>query len=208
MENRLMHWEQLDLFHSQDSDNELEIDDDEDTYSEDEGAKYRGVMNIMPKFNKLVQTPLGPFVLDDTFHPMRGLDVFVAHVNFPILKSTLQTLNQIMGIEILKQIGRYRLLFVFGAMFDTMEVISNIEQALKVTSIQEDTSELDNVFIKEIQKLVDGKDKWLAYVFPNGEYLLDTPTKKSVYDTRLTDYNSLQKISKGKIYTSENEDDV
>ena len=172
MSEKNIEWEILNLFDS-DEDEDEDEDDAVDSYSEGSG-RLEKMMNL----KKLVQTPIGPFILDDAYHPLRGLPVAIAHVNFPITDRILASLDSVVGIEAFKHVGRYRLLFIFGKLFDMDEVMASLERVLGVsesTSMDIDLEQF-SVAIQDIVKDMGTKltsEHWIAYIFPNGKYMCE-----------------------------------
>jgi len=204
MKEKNIEWNQINLFNS---DNDIdELDDEEETYFDKENADLSGKAGSF-RINKLVQTPLGLFSLDNAYHPLRGLPVYVAHINFPIVHQTILDLDKVNGIEAFKILGRYRILFVFGKLFNVEEVKYNIEHTLGVRSHIHSSVNLDDLSesLKEVIYEIDSSiesDDWVAYIFPNGKYILKnlaTPEEASaVYD----DFKQLYDISEGMLMSS------
>lgn len=193
-------WFQLDLFEEYNDD----VDDDGsdeavDSYFDKENAPSIHGINL----NKLIQTPLGPMIFDDTFHPLKDLDIFTAHVNFPITHGLMEELDKVEGIEILSQIGRYRLLFAFGLLFDTEEVQNNIEHVLGVHTYKppQQVTAVDKYFVDNVLHNITN-EHWAAYVFPNGKYSLYPLSNKQEVTTKGDELKLLQKISGGSVFTS------
>lgn len=207
MEDRKITWEEINLFKSDEID-ESELDDESDEdYIEQEKKDMNPKLVINgPKFNKLVQTPLGPFILSDAFHPLRGLDVLLAHINFPITRGLIKELDEIAGIEALKVVGRYRLLFVFGKVFDTDDVIKEIEKVMKVSnqlekiSLEELNEETQSIFYDLDKKITS--DFWVAYIFPNGNYVYENLETDDQVTEKYEDYKKLYEMSHGILLSS------
>lgn len=212
MKDRLINWELVDLFgsNSDDDDDDIkELDDEDESYLDKEKKELNPSITIRgPKGGgKIVSGPLGMLVMDNAYHPLRGLEAYVAHVNFPITKKILNDLNNIDGIEVLKQLGRYRLLFIFGHMFDTEDVIDTIEKLLNITTQDDENDDstnsiMEDIFTNEIQDKINSKF-WAAYIYPNGRYQLENVSSEEELKTVVEHMVELKKLSNGVIYMSD-----
>lgn len=207
MEDRKITWEEINLFKSDEAENEIDDEEESDDYIEQEKKEMSPKFIINgQKFNKLVQTPIGPFILSDAFHPLRGLDILLAHVNFPITKGLVKKLDEVAGLEAFKIVGRYRLLFVFGKIFDTDDVIKEIEKVMGISnqlekiSLEELNEETQSIFYELDKKITS--DFWVAYIFPNGNYLYENLENDEQVIEKYEDYKKLYELSHGILLSS------
>ncbi len=208
---RLMMWEPINLFGEDVDDDidEIEEDDDDKSYLDKEKEDMVHKLNIVsPKLNKIVQTPLGLFLSDNTFHPLRGLNVYLVHVNFPITEKIIKALDSVEGLEAFKQVGRYRMVFIIGAMFSDDEVqdkiheVCEVDNDIEIESDEDDDNEnLRTLFQKTVSKLISS-DYWISYIFPNGKYMFENLENESELSLKYNEYSEIKKISGGVIYTS------
>lgn len=198
-------WEELDLFQSEHEEFEDEDEDCSDSYEEGSHNGKPTSFNI----KKLVQTPIGHFILDDAYHPLRGLPVMIAHVNFPITQEILESLDSVVGIEAFKQVGRYRLLFIFGKLFDIEVVVSDIEDSMDVDSSSNGVIDIDiDDFGDDVKKVIKSlsmklnSPHWLAYIFPNGKYIYENLDSEQQVLDKHPEYTQLSDMSSGIALTS------
>ena len=59
-----------------------------------------------------------------------SFDCWMGHTNFNITQETLDNLNKMEGVEVLKICSRYRFFIGIGRMFDFTEVRKSIEDSL------------------------------------------------------------------------------
>lgn len=202
MQDKQIAWEEINLF----SDNEINDNNEDETYEEKEEKEYGGIIKI----GKLVQTPLGIFRDDNTFHPLRGLPIYMAHLNFPVMESMIEILNKVPGIEAFQVKGRYRLLFVFAKMFDEDEIMENIESSLGIKA--EDLSIMDNEednlpekakdILRDVQRHIES-EHWIVYIFPNGKYKLLNLNSSDELSKNMESFIQLKQMSGGIIYSSD-----
>lgn len=66
----------------------------------------------------------------DNISMANNFDCWLGHTNFDITQNTMDTLNEMEGVEVLKIVSRYRFFIGIGKMFDFKEVRQNIESSL------------------------------------------------------------------------------
>lgn len=202
---RLLFWHPIHLFDDEVMDESEPVHNSEDDeYFDEKGPQIRVVG--MPTPQKMIQTHFGTFQLDDRNNVLRGLPAFIAHINFPFTNVLRDKLDDIEGIEIFKQVGRYRIAFVFGAMFDTEEIMWDIETALDV-DLPEDIMSMEDLN-DDMQHVIEGikndctSEHWIVYVFPNGKYIFENLDSDKELKARLQHYQLLGEMSHGCILNS------
>ena len=139
----------------------------------------------------LVQTPFGVFKLNTSLSPFTRFNFWLANTNFSISKKTKAILDCTDGVEALIVISKYQFIIGIGKLFDSEIVKKNIEKKLNTNIKFGFKSYLNNNF-----------KYWAAYRFPNMniDYIGDSEPNK--VQNKLSFYNQIQKISKGKIFKS------
>ena len=204
-------------FNNDDVDDDFD-DDDEDgefegSYSEDkpQSSPFRMMGLNIPT---VIPTPFGPVSQDDSTNPMLDTEFFIGHTNFNLSKEILVDISKVEGVEFLKVMSRYRFIVGIGAMFDPDEVRVGIEVSMGVTSIDYDkimekspqvANDSMRLIVDDIISKVPTNEKWLAYIFPNGEHIVKIV--KNIEDINLVRNNflELEKESHGLIVTSSEE---
>jgi len=102
----------------------------EDSYSEefddnDEDSCPQNKRNM-----KVVFTPMGAIPLPEHSAPQKVFNLWMAHTNFNITHNVLNLVEQTDGVETVDVFTRYRMRVGIGKMFDTKNVIHNINQNL------------------------------------------------------------------------------
>lgn len=197
---------------------EDDFDDDEDDDEDDDGSesyqekereeheKMGMLRGIMPGHERVIHTPFGIVSENDTSSPINDTEFFIAHVNFNLSRPRALAINDVEGVEFLKIISRYRFAVGMGVLFDSESVKLAIEKVLnaerKLSSIkipneeeeEEVSAEIQNV-IDEILSQVKTDDKWVAYIFPHGKYLINVVKSDNELELRkeelMTKYASL-----------------
>jgi hypothetical protein len=156
--------------------------------------------------NKLINTPMGIFQLDDALNPYRQYKMWMAHTNFDITPNVLDTLKQIPGVEVVYLMTRYRFLVAIAENFDK----SNVRYSIQTTLCgDENTPEINPIEAKilSLKSELAGYDKWAIYVFPNGSYSWTAlqPDNSNIeeYERELNLFQEAEKLSKGKLITHE-----
>lgn len=204
---RKIEWQDIYLFQEDTESVEDEVDEVEETnYLEQERNNMLHPIDF-GEMKKLVQTPLGVFVHDDSYHPLRGLPVKVAHTNFDMTEEIVKALDEVAGIEAFKIIGRYRVIFIFGKMFNVDTVIEDISKAMKVNTFIIENIELDDLpeSVQEVIGQIDKEitsDHWIAYIYPNKKYLVENLTSDEEAQKKYTEYKQLYNMSRGLVLSS------
>ena len=177
-------WMRCNWFENND-DEDFEDDDDEDSdayHEREENDKMGMLKGIISHHERMIHTPFGQISENDTTNPIHDTEFFIGHTNFNLSKSRVLAINDIEGVEFLKIISRYRFAVGVGTLFSSESVQLAIENILKaerqVASIrkqdeeEEVSTEIQSV-IDEILTQVKTDDKWVAYIFPHGKYLIN-----------------------------------
>ena len=142
-------------------------------------------------------------------------DFYTLQINFRLTKEILEVISTIAGIEMIKPVSQYQLIFGFpsSGFFDTESIQKDIEKAIllidKVIDEQINIAveqmfgdKITNTFIEIRDSLYDNKEKWIIYVYPNGQFeiITDIPNDKQ-YVTSLTKISRLHQLIGG-LYTS------
>lgn len=210
-------WEEIDWIED-DLDLDDEDDDDDNSFDSDYGDSNLLKMIAM-KRPPLVPTPFGPIPIDDVSSPIHNTRFFVGHLNFHLSKSVQDVINDTEGVEFLKLMSKYRFLIGVGLMFQPMNVQKAIEDALKIPqkdnlSQQERESEdkeLEEALNKEessqdvdsaincVLSQVQKDQKWVAYIYPNGEHIIKVAKDDEQFDEKLKQFEELELLSHGVI---------
>lgn len=202
-------------WYNDDDEFEDDYDDDEDDgvdeYREKEREEHdrMGMLRgIIPNQERMIHTPFGVVNENDTSNPVHDTEFLIGHVTFNLSKAKILAINDVEGVEFLKVISRYRFVVGIGVLFDTESVKLAIEQAIKaerdIPSMrtenrneiekEEVSTEIQDV-IDEILNQVKAEDKWVAYIFPHGKYLINLVKSDDELELRkeelLTKYASL-----------------
>jgi hypothetical protein len=146
--DRKIAWEQWIDF-EQEPKPSLEDSDD------DEGDESFEIYPIM------LRTPLGLYSPLEPMNPTKMFDCWMAHTNFPITKGDVMVLDEVLGIEALKIMTRYRFFIGIGKLFSLTDVRPRVEQALNIGG---------KSIIAEIMSQISGKKKWAVCIYKDGSY--------------------------------------
>jgi hypothetical protein len=119
------------------------------------------------------------------------------------------------GIEMIKPVSQYQLIFGFpnSGFFDAKDTQKNIEKAILLVDkvIDEGVniavkqmfgSKIANTFIGIRDSLYDNKERWIVYIYPNGQFEIITDmTNDKQYAANLTKISRLHQLIGG-LYTS------
>jgi hypothetical protein len=139
-----------------------------DSFSEDDndGDQSRHVRMIAGPYGLV---PVGEHGLSSKLYKL-----WVAHTNFDITESVVESVEQIPGVEILRVWTRYRMWIGIGNLFDTTEVQKAIDYALcgepeppppKPISKKQDAA--INILVKRMQK-EHKNEAWAICRLPDG----------------------------------------
>jgi hypothetical protein len=114
--------------------------------------------------------------------------------NFNLTRDVLYKIGEVEGVDTIVSVSRYRVIVVFGKLFNHNEIIEKINKAIlnKKSSIQ-----------KLLQKVAKKHKMWIIYVFPNSNIEILNYDTVEQYKKGLTFIKQVQSKSKGKIYTHE-----
>ncbi len=88
------------------------------------------IYNEIKHMPVVMDTHLGPMIINDSMNTLARTEHRVAHTNFTITKKIAVITNFIEGVETLAVISRYQMIVGFGRLFDASEVRRNIENML------------------------------------------------------------------------------
>jgi hypothetical protein len=180
-------------------------DEYQDSYLEERSSpQFKMVGFNIPS---VIHTPFGPVNQDDSTSPILDTDFFIGHTNFNLSKKILVEISNVEGVEFLKVMSRYRFIVGTGTMFDSSDVRAGIEVALGVTSIspiiEKETNDSVKLIVDDIISKVPTNEKWLAYIFPNGEHIVKIVKSTEEGDSTRNRFLELERESHGLIVTSE-----
>jgi len=154
--------------------------EDED-FAEDIFSELNQV-NMMGRAEKIIQTPLGIFSMEDDLNPYKTLLFYVGNTNFNISKKVSDIIEKIEGIEIFHVISRYRFTIAIGKCFNQIEVRTKIlesvcsktenEKLIKIYSQIYDIKNIDlrkNILSCLNLCISDYKKAWYILALPNGD---------------------------------------
>lgn len=172
---------------------EKEVEQTNDEYSESQS----GTIPFRLFQQNIVNTPFGPMNLDDPMSPAHDTKFYIVHTNFDFTKSMVQALAKCEGIEYLAPVSRYRFAVGFGVLFDVPTTVEKIEEILGVEKEGKVLSEEMSGIISDIKLKMEQKDRWVAYVFPNGEFIVKEASSEEDYTRLINDTANLYKESMG-----------
>lgn len=131
----------------------------------------------------MVRTPLGAFSPYEQMTPNKMFDCWVLHTNFDITETDIDALDEVDGIEVLKQITRYRVFVGIGKRFSMTQVRPSIEKALKITPPS----------TKKIIDEISGKKKWAVAFWDDGKYKVVSTNEENDPDYEI-DLDALRRL--------------
>lgn len=154
----------------------------------------------------IIITPFGYLTSNDG-NPIRDLKYLVGDTNFD-LAILGDVISRTPGVDLYKQISKYKFAIMVGKLFDDELVKEEIEKTLcdsavvtddKIAFGLEETQKIDN----EIAKLQTQSDFWVCYMFPNGNIESKTFENEFDYKENLEHYKILLEMSEGLLLTWE-----
>jgi hypothetical protein len=146
---------------------------------------------------KLMPTPFGLAVIDNSVNPFKNMQLLQFHTNFPITHEVKDIIEETPGIEILKILTQYRGVISVAKLFNSTEVRREVGNRLIPKN------EIPNNIIKE--KVVELKTKlqdysnWAIIVLPNGyidyAYLLPDGSNKVQFEDKVKTYQEALSLS-------------
>ena len=131
-------------------------------FEKNEQEKYDGG-GIQLK--KMMNTPFGLAMVDDSMNPFKEIQILVFHTDFVITNQIAEKIEGTPGVEILKIISPYRGALAVGKCFNSTDVRREIENRVI-------KKEIPNAQIKakvdELRAKLSKFDAWSILVFPNG----------------------------------------
>lgn len=109
----------------------------------------------------MLRTPLGLYSPLEPMNPTKMFDCWTAHTNFPITRGDVMVLDEVLGIEALKVMTKYRFFIGIGKLFSLTDVRPRVEQALNIGG---------KSIISEIMNQISGKKKWAVCIYKDGSY--------------------------------------
>lgn len=101
----------------------------EEDFTEEELEMMQEMMDAEEPSSPQTALPIDQKTLDN-ISMASNFDCWMGHTNFNITQDTLDNLNKMEGVEILKICSRYRFFIGIGRMFDFKEVRQSIEDSL------------------------------------------------------------------------------
>jgi len=101
----------------------------EEDFTEEELEMMQELMDAEEPSSPQTALPIDQKTLDN-ISMASNFDCWMGHTNFNITQDTLDNLNKMEGVEILKICSRYRFFIGIGRMFDFTEVRQSIEDSL------------------------------------------------------------------------------
>lgn len=209
-------WDEIDWF--DDEDDDLDIDDDENDNTFDSDGGDNNLMKLLSSKQKsLIPTPFGPIPIDDVSSPLHNTRFFVGHLNFHLSKTVQDAINDVEGVEFLKLMSKYRFIIGVGLMFQPANVLSAVERAIKIPARDNMDSQIEEAkqLEEEIDKAESSQDidsaincvwsqvpkdqKWIAYVYPNGEHIIKVAKDDEQFLEKLKQFEELELMSHGVI---------
>jgi len=109
----------------------------------------------------MLRTPLGLYSPLEPMNPTKMFDCWTAHTNFPITRGDVIILDEVLGIEALKIMTKYRFFIGIGKLFSLTDVRPRVEEALNIGK---------KTLISEIMGEISGKKKWAVGIYKDGSY--------------------------------------
>jgi len=101
----------------------------EEDFTDEELEMMQEMMDAEEPSNPQTAIPIDQKTLDN-ISMASNFDCWMGHTNFNITQDTLDNLNNMEGVEVLKICSRYRFFIGIGRMFDFKEVRQSIEDSL------------------------------------------------------------------------------
>lgn len=134
--------------------------------------------------NEMISTPVGSMLCSEGWNPLQDRNIYVANVDFVLTSLHIKIISSILGVEHIHVISPYSFSLITGVMFDSEEVIMNIEDSLDITyeedSYIDENSPLYDIISPIIKRLLN-KNHWMLYVLPNGKHLERTYDSKEEF---------------------------
>ena len=121
----------------------------------------------------MLRTPLGLYSPLEPMNPTKMFDCWTAHTNFPITRGDVMILDEVLGIEALKIMSRYRFFIGIGKLFSLTDVRPRVEEALNVGK---------KTLMSEIIEKISGKRKWAVCIYKDGSYRSITSNNEIDHD--------------------------
>lgn len=194
---RSIKWEECDFLPD-----DLDIFDDD---SEEEGSFNES--KVIPRFivpNNQFMTILGPIDKSDKMHPVFNTLFVQADINFNFTKDMLEAISKLDGVEFVRAVTRYRFVIGVGRLFEPNEVRETVEKYLGVESTECASLVPDEVseILNEIKGKVKPNEKWVVYIFPNGEHICKIDKSQEKIAEKLREFKILQEESNGMVFTN------
>lgn len=171
----------------------LSLQDDQSEFEKDEEEKYGG-MDIQTK--KLIPTPFGLAVVDNSISPFNDLQLWLFHTNFLITQEVINSIESTPGCEILRIISPYRGVLSVGECFNSLDFRREIERRLIKKEIINQELKAN---IEELKKRLDIYTQFSILVFPNGycDFVFLKPDYSNINEyIQVTElYKDAQKLS-------------
>ena len=157
-----------------------------DSFSEDDDQESARHVRMISGPYGLV--PVGEHGLSSKLYKL-----WVAHTNFDITESVVETVEEIPGVEILRVWTRYRMWIGIANLFDTTEVQKAIDYALcgepeppPPRSISKKQDAAVNILIKRLQKEHEN-EAWAVCRLPDGTLWAGTGADSETVSKTITD---------------------
>jgi len=188
-------------------DNIDDSDDFDDDFDEDEeGAEphpMSGLISVMSggNFGKMVNTPWGPFGVNNKFAPFNFYELKIAHFkgfNTRSLASFTDVMDNIDGVAVWKSLDPYCIIIGKAKRYEWAYVINAVNTALlgkQEVKNSTPTSLADEVIAENKKKNIT---EYTAVIFPNNNVVQITPNDED-YSEKLAQVYELEKSMAGLI---------
>lgn len=171
-------WE---LMSVEDEDDAFLPDDEINDFDKEEDEKYSPFGEMQTK--KIMPTPFGLAVIDNSLNPFRKIQFFQFHTDFYLTQKILNIIETTPGVETLRFLTPYRGILSVGKIFNSTDVRREIERRVIKNDIP--NAEIKNQ-IEKLKTELSKYKSWSILVFPNGYadycYLKDDNSNKEEYD--------------------------
>ncbi|MFW9881900.1 MAG: hypothetical protein ACFFG0_53230 [Candidatus Thorarchaeota archaeon] len=157
--------------------------------------------------NNMFITPFG-YLINNEGNPIKDLKFWVGDTNFD-LTVTGDIISKISGVDLYRQISKYKFAIMIGKLFDEEVVKDNIERCLCDNTDAEGEINFGfgetQILEDKISELKEQSNFWVCYMFPNGKIESRTFDNEFEYKENLEYYTTLAQMSEGLLLTHEDQ---
>lgn len=199
MNNKTILWRQWQnpLIDPDDNDDDDDSDTDEEIEDIDEEHhhKYHGTVLV---------GPMGILPITEHNDISKSFNFWVGHTNFNLDQQVVSTLENVEGVETLDIMTRYRFRVAIGQVFDTEDVLTNIENALQLSLTAPVPQPVNNLDMLKLH--LNSKYKyWAIFILPDNELDYKTGETQDSVQKKIATYPKKAKVLASWELTKNNE---